>query len=477
MASPTADWGETFAARPEDATYWGPPPTPERRAELLAALPGSVAGRLADLLDGRIVSGAERYDALPACFREIGYPELDGNPARIPIDPTPEWRALLELSTALPRILPSWSAAPTDTWNLRRWLGLDPPGRLERPLEDGGPPLWRIVASAKKRPWSVLQALPLPERIEAFCEGSLRAYRLPEPDLADLGAEDGLCTVGGLLRLGDPGRTVAPAMADFLVRWWRSPDVYRPLRLPEAARSVVLLAVAAADLPAAPAWDVLYPLGRDREHELLDRIPPERRVAAIEEDAGRLHPYYAEKALLRVLPRVPDARLVALLKQVGKGGGGHPKRVLADELRRLGEEHPAVGALLGAAPPPKPHALTFRAVPLPPAGEPLPELARQQVSMLDEDRHLYRWFTAHDARGRHVYDLSLFCWDDGPIYRAGTTTIVGRFVQGSAECDDATLADALDTALHRFRSGLETPPEPPEKSAKRRRPRPKKASR
>ena len=468
MASGAIDpMEQTFAARPNDASYWGPPLSPTRRAALLKALPGSVAQTLTALLDGKIVKGADRYAALPRCFKEVGYPELGTVATLLPERLTPEWRALLELSTALPRLIPSAYATPTDVWNLRRWLGLDPPGRLEQPVKPGGPPLWQQVAATEDRRWKVLLDLPLPERIEAFCEASLSAYRLSPPYLGELGDES-LSTIAALRRLGDPGRTVAPAMADFLVRWRESPDWYGALRVPAEARLVVWLAAAAADVPFAPAWDRLYPLDWDREHELLERIPPERRVGAIEAGTVGVHPYYAEKELLRVLPKVPDPRIVALLKRIGRQGGGNPKRVIADELRRIADANPAVAELLGDAPAPKPHALTFRAVPMPPAGTPLPALLQKQVSIPEDSRHLYALFTAHDPAGKHLYDVSLFCWDDGPIYEAGTTKVVGRFVQGSAECRSAKLADALDTALHRFRAG-EAPstPAPRKQAAKK----------
>ena len=451
MVTAVPDPMETYAARPEDASYWGPPIAAARRRELLAALPRSAATTLSDLLDGRIVKGAERYAALPRCYADVGYPQLGEVATRLPERLEPAWRALLELSTQLPRIIPSAYAVPTDVWNLRRWLGMDPPGRLELPLGDA--PLWRVAATpSEARPWSCLARLPLPERIAAFCEASLSAYRLPQPELEDFG-DDQLATVEQLRRLGDPGRAVAPAMAAFLLRWLDSPDCYPALSLRPQARLLVLLALAAAEVPVEPAWDRLYPLEWDRSHELIERIPAGRRCAAIEAGARGVHPYYAEQCILRLLPKVPDPRLLALLKKIGRGGGGSPRRVIQDELARLGRSSSAVAALLGDAPPPPPHALTFRAVPMPPAGTALPELLRRQVSIPDDSRHLYTLFTAHDPHGKHVYDASLFCWDDGPVYAAGTTKLVARFVQGSAECERAGLADALDTALHRFRAG------------------------
>jgi len=298
----------------------------------------------------------------------------------------------------------------------------------------------------------------------------LRGYRLSEPALEDLG-KDELCSIAEMKALGDPGVEAAPAMAEFLLRWSASPDCYGSL-VPGEARIVVLLAAAAGQLPFAPAWDHLYTLEFDRKHDVLKRIPAERRASAIESGVRGVHPYYAEKAILRALPLVPDARLLALLKSVGRGGGGNPKRVIADELERIGDQHPAVAALLGNKPPPKPHAITLRAVPMPPPGTPLPKLVAEQVSIPDDSRHLYNLFTAHAPDGKHLYDLSLFCWDDGPIYKAGTRQVVGHFVQGSAECKNAKLAEDLDTALHRFRAGLDSPKAKPAKKASK---RPKKA--
>jgi hypothetical protein len=39
-------------------------------------------------------------------------------------------------------------------------------------------------------------------------------------------------------------------------------------------------------------------------------------------------------------------------------------------------------------------------------------------------------------RGRHVFDLQLFCGDDGQVYRAGTLDRVASFSQGGATGTD-----------------------------------------
>jgi hypothetical protein len=57
-------------------------------------------------------------------------------------------------------------------------------------------------------------------------------------------------------------------------------------------------------------------------------------------------------------------------------------------------------------------------------------------------------FEVVDEAGAHVYDLHLFCGEDGQVHHPGTTDHVASFSQGRATgTDDEALIAALDAAL------------------------------
>lgn len=63
-------------------------------------------------------------------------------------------------------------------------------------------------------------------------------------------------------------------------------------------------------------------------------------------------------------------------------------------------------------------------------------------------------FDVLDGDGRHLYDLHLFCGDDGQVYRAGTTEHVASFSQGGATgTDDEALIAALVAAYAAWADG------------------------
>jgi len=88
--------------------------------------------------------------------------------------------------------------------------------------------------------------------------------------------------------------------------------------------------------------------------------------------------------------------------------------------------------------------------------EEIDELLRAQLGPLLEQAmedgpdgaELLGLFDVLDGEGRHVYDLHLFCRDDGQVHRAGTRERVASFSQGGATgSDDGALLAALDEAL------------------------------
>jgi hypothetical protein len=102
-----------------------------------------------------------------------------------------------------------------------------------------------------------------------------------------------------------------------------------------------------------------------------------------------------------------------------------------------------------------PHVLTLRPRPTPTFDAMSPLLVAQLGPLLDQARadgpaghELIELFDVLDERGTHVYDMHLFCGDDGRVHRTGTLDRVASFSQGGATAtDDASLREALGRAL------------------------------
>lgn len=431
------------------------------REDLLAAVPAEAADLLRRALALPAAQEQARIQLVREAFTAAAYPDLaTGLPELASL--TPAHRALLELGLELPRALPHSFAVPTDTWNLARWLGRETPGVLEAPAPGDGRPLWRVLEALQRdgdgdgaAPREALvRALPLPQRLEAIVELSVGAYRLRA--VSGLSPEE-------LVALGPEGAAVAPGLADWLVALRDGPDWFRSRgQLPADARWAVFMALVRGRVPIAPRWDQLLPLAGsapllELTLEAIAALPPERRAAAVVRAARGMHPHYFEQTLLALLPAVPDPALVEQLADNAEDGGGRPRRALQDDLRALAQTSPALAAAVESFPFREPGLdLWLRELPRPTSGAGLTELQRQQLRVSADftDLHLYNLFTVHDAAGTHLYDTSLFCWDDGAVYRAGTTERVTSFCQGGADCEDDELREALDFALHRFRAGM-----------------------
>jgi hypothetical protein len=98
--------------------------------------------------------------------------------------------------------------------------------------------------------------------------------------------------------------------------------------------------------------------------------------------------------------------------------------------------------------------LTLRQLPTPPLDQ-LTALQREQIGPLldqaDGDAELIELFEVLDDSGAHIWDMHLFCGDDGRVHQRGTTSYVASFSQGGATgVDDERLLDALNDALEEF---------------------------
>lgn len=99
-------------------------------------------------------------------------------------------------------------------------------------------------------------------------------------------------------------------------------------------------------------------------------------------------------------------------------------------------------------------ALRFRLRPIPPLDQLDPLLVAQLGMLLEmaksdgpDGHELIQVFDVLDEHGEHLYDLPLFCADDGGVYERGTMKSVASFSQGGATgSDDEAFLAALNHA-------------------------------
>lgn len=100
--------------------------------------------------------------------------------------------------------------------------------------------------------------------------------------------------------------------------------------------------------------------------------------------------------------------------------------------------------------------LKLKRIPTPKTVDALTPVTRRQLDVILQN-HPRDWheltdlFFVHDGTGAHVYDMHLFCDDDGQVFRAGTTENVATFSQGGPTSSDAALQAALKAALTLYR--------------------------
>jgi hypothetical protein len=103
----------------------------------------------------------------------------------------------------------------------------------------------------------------------------------------------------------------------------------------------------------------------------------------------------------------------------------------------------------------KPLVLSLRVLPKPDLTK-LDAIQQHQFQYLqayaspDESLRLTEFFAVHDGSGAHVYDMHLFCGEDGQVFVKGSKKRVAGFAQGDADCIDKRLGEALDAALEGY---------------------------
>ncbi len=413
---------------------------------------------------------AERSDLLEQLVTSVGYRTEHGPDDTRPLFPdgatlTPAQRAALRLARTLEPET-GWALGPTGA-ALGRYVGVDPPGELERPAAGGREPLWRTLALALRtreraaltRGVAILNRLPIARRLAACVEllddepyGIEGAALVEHPQLTltrELRAE---------------GRAWAPTAADALVAAARRPPLPRLL---------VFLALARAGVAIEPRWEILLPVastgttaGMRVFAECVAAIAPDRRVAAVVA-ACAASPHQV-KGPAALLARYPSLELLDVLSATSD------RALLLAACPKLVAAHPELTG--GAAKARKPDAtaptLTCTRVTRPGAAADLsPPRARQLVECGrrydgkrrdaatrlgpgDADstgsfRGFVELWELADADGVVRYDAWRCMTDSGTVFRAGTTKVVATIEQFGAEADDAALVAALDAALRR----------------------------
>ncbi|HSD86304.1 MAG TPA: hypothetical protein VLB44_02275 [Kofleriaceae bacterium] len=367
---------------------------------------------------------------------------------------------------------------PEPVATARRWLGLDPPGELEKPVTSSNAkrlgnrvqtvPLWRVLSeqirshsvAAMRAGWAVLDRLPVSRRLVVCAELLSEPYDLPGRSLFDHGGPRFLD------KLRAEGREWAPSAADALIAH-RAADGRLEL--------LVFLALVRAGLAIEPRWEALLPLaavetvkGRAYLAECVRAIAPERQAAALAKAFARSEALSAETRIA-LLERYPSGELLeAIVKKIGKD------RSLLPVCEKIGKKHPQLLAAArsifrGQKPPPVLHCTR---VTKPRSVQELSPLRQRQlvecgrrydrkalsaaIRLGSGDYDTTRsfrgfvelWEIADDA-GKPAFDAWRCMVDSGTVFRAGTTKVIAEIVQFGAESRDPHLELALDAVLAR----------------------------
>jgi len=436
--------------------------------ELLAGLPPVVATTVhaakAVLAAQKYPSWGELADAMEPAREAVGLPPHSYGNVVYPLasELTPDQRALAEIvareGLALRANVPSGDA-------LGRWLGVTPPGVLEKTID--GEPLWRALQRAggdETKVLTLLDPMPFGLQIEACAaiSGPGWAYRIPPaPRLA--------WRTKMARELGDEGKGWA---LETLGAWRPRPD--GSLALAPGVTNLAFFALVRAKAAIDPAWDVLVPL----DHEVpvafvvecalalpFERLEP-AVLAALTKVAGAWAIQHGT-ALLEHFDSGPIARLVLTITEKSLPRDRKAERAA---LETIGTRMPNVAAELAAArgKAPKPRVLTMLARTTPRTeneltptqaeqlvaagklydGKSLAVTQRLTIGEADEGAlgETLEHVVIGDEKRKPVIDAWLYAGDSGTYFSAGTTKVVAQKIQDAIEVrgkPDAALCDAL----------------------------------
>lgn len=471
--------------------------------DLASKLEGAVEEAMAAAIpDGAYyrVPGGEGSAQFQEAFKLLGYAEQSYRNKEtwkmidLGIDPLeridPKLLPALQLTAHFQGLRLLNFAMPSQAECRRRWLGMEPPTLLERlvPAPSGsGPqvPLWRALWSCKHQCGrdenEFIQTLNLgaAERLELFAALSLEFYKLKWPSEATWVGLDDITSEHG----------------EWAVAWARRIDAYDVATAQEDLCLFVHLALARSNTPVDETWQHFLPVRRLPENkfvacqEIFAALPvPLRDTRLTERIACGLWPIRTAQRFLSAFPSAPLAQYI--LDNYEKDGHLTRAEVMND-LKQVAQESEAVAQVLRGAPqeaagtvlvagrrwqPGKYDELTVTArKQLAKAGKlhgaeeyPLSEripffAADVKDARTVEQAEFLGQLTIqeiNDAQGKLVYVAYLYMTDGGAVFRGKTQQVVAELVQGSLECSDPALHDALVRVLSTTGSTQATTAEP-----------------
>lgn len=460
-----------------------------RDEELLASLPAEIATRMREALSlSEDVPAAEpvfEKDAYPglkvtanvskprdldepllAAFEAAKFPEYDQT---IPLAETlsPTHRALAELCASRADFPLHRFAIPQTAWARRRWLGIDPPSVLERPVEysvEGearSGPLWlamKELDDEEEQMWPVLEKLPLAERMDAVVQLAFGPYRGNQPGFEKFDMIDG--------SLGDWAEKTAAWLTQLFQEGSPESERNHESEAPYPLGWLVFLALARAKRDALPEWDWMLPCSFGEMApltvECASVLPEPRRGLAVARALSDLFPRQALRAGMELVTKLPSLPIVEHLLQRShdciSSIGCPPRREwlrgLADALAEHADARKLVVDHLASLPPlPKLRLRSARYV------KKLEDLTPGQRTMFGvlgagwegdsgplvtknaegaPEFHSFDYVSAfelEDDSGTSVYEALLYMDEDGAVCRTGTTNSVAYVSQMSLRCN------------------------------------------
>jgi hypothetical protein len=401
-------------------------------------------------------------DALAAVAFPTSYPHV-----RYPLVETltPDQRAVAE-SIARMDVFAPWEWVPRGE-SARRWLGIDPPGPLETPVDHEGAriPLWRALCLTQDGPAvpPIVATLPVPLRLEVLAafEHEVWAYRIhPDPGSAWTIASS----------IGSEGRDWALARL----------AATEPTTLEDFEGHAVLgeqlafFALVRAGHPIDPAWDLYLPIGTEVPVEITAEcarvLPLDRLEAVAPALLGNTHGSHAIQLGLAILAEHDSPAIARFVWTTSERSFPHHRDAERKTLAAIGETKPGVGEVVAsfAKGAPKKRTLVVSGRLAPRSESDLSKLQAAQLieagkkwdrknlpvarrlSCDENDEAALGAVLEHvtlTENGKPAFEAWLYAGDSGTFFTAGTTKIVAQRIQSGIQLEgkkkDPALADAL----------------------------------
>jgi hypothetical protein len=407
-------------------------------------------------------------------FDAVGFPKDRDVPAD-PKDLTEDQRALCALIVAAevhPAAFRDY-AVPWKTPDRRRWLGLDPPGALERRVDftwkgkRTNAPLWRAIRihqedrDERPRVGAVLDALPIDVRLASIVEMDHNHYSidpdyLPTPEPKDVAAA-----------LRDRGARWATEQLDLAAAAFAALARMQPGWRPSDGFVIFAFEIAlGAEVPLAPAWDAILPIVRAKlalAARLIRALPAERRDRVTAAALRHGHPNYAMNRSVELAAQFPSVPLFEVIFELCEKVERSVRKVLPalHKAAARSKNRVALKAFLDARMrgKPKPEALTITRRFSPKSPGELDKAQREQLaaalerydgSSIGDDDELFAdglstFSELARADGSLAYTRVDLYGDSGAVFLEDTVEAVASIIQGGLECE-ATLREALQLA-------------------------------